>query len=165
MVDTAVADRLEIRALVQRYFSGLDTRDVDVVLSTFTPDVILRYMDGALVMQGLDEARDYFAAHRGPAHLGITDLTGSTHVLANSAIEVTGDQARCRLAGLVFHRGRLRGRDVLVQRGLRYDDRLVRHDGAWLVAERLHATGWQHVSAEVASPARPPDPSSTRMPT
>jgi len=149
---TAAADRLAIRAQVQRYFFGLDTRDVEVVLSTFTGDVTLRYMDGALVMRGLDEARDYFAGHRGPTHLGITDLIGSTHLLANSAIEVAGDEATCRLAGLVFHRGRLNDRDVLVQRGLRYEDRLVRTEGTWLVAERLHATGWQHVSAELDSP-------------
>ena len=146
-------ERLAIEQVVQRYLHGLDARDVELVLSTFADDATLRYMDGALVMRGRDEARAYFSEHRGPAHLGITELVASTHLLANGHVEVAGGEARCRLSGLVLHRGRMGERDVLVQRGLRYDDRLVRDpERGWLVTERLHGTAWQHVSDEAAAP-------------
>jgi hypothetical protein len=43
---------------------------------------------------------------------------------------------------------RIDGGQVLV-RGLRYDDRLVREDGAWRIASRRHNPLWQYETVSV----------------
>ena len=36
------------------------------------------------------------------------------------------------------------GAPVIVIRGLRYHDRMVRREGRWLVAQRVHVPEWMH---------------------
>jgi len=146
-----LADRLEIEEVVNRYFYAVDVRDVELIVSCFTPDVTLRYMGGKLVMQGHAEAAAYFAEKRGFATIGI-EVTGSTHDLGNLYTEFTGeDQASTTSFAVAFLRGTYQGKDVLMQRGITYTDRFVRHEGRWLIRERLHAPGWVHVSEEAGS--------------
>ena len=75
------SDRLAIEHLLRRYLFAADTRDIDSVVSCFTADAVLTYMDGAIVMRGHRDIRVAFTERRGVADLGFDDIVGMTPCL------------------------------------------------------------------------------------
>ena len=145
MDEVRLADRLALRALVDRYAQGADRRRPDQVAAQFTPDGVLTICtdpDGeqssgaerrgrdeiAEAMRGLERVpRDH--APRRPA-AGST----STPTIPTSPHGETYCEAH-----------HLRERDgVTVDRvmSIRYQDRYARVDGTWLIAHRLLLTDW-----------------------
>ena len=62
----------------------------------------------------------------------------STHLLGGVVLETAGDAVSARSTVVAYL---VRGGSVRV-RGLRYQDRLVRDAGEWLIAERVHSLSW-----------------------
>lgn len=115
-------DRLEaaeqIRQLVARYAVGYDARDLPALAALHAPEV----RDAA--MAGL----------RAGLPAGVT-----FHLTAEPVITFEGpDAAR----GVVVCRAETEAGDEWIVAGLTYQDRYVRRDGAWYLAERTTHTAY-----------------------
>jgi SnoaL-like protein len=130
-VDTFVAqlrDRLEIEAVLARYFRGVDRKDFELLRSTYH-----------------DDAEDYHGLYNGDVEGLIESLRSrhetveqSMHFLGNPTIELDGDRAFGETYAVVMQR--LSGeppRRITI--GCRYIDRFERRDGEWRIAKHVVA--------------------------
>ena len=62
---TAALDRTAIAEVINRYFFAADVGDIELVVSCFTDDAVVRLMDGNSVMRGREEVRDEAVADTG----------------------------------------------------------------------------------------------------
>lgn len=140
---TAAADRIqqmlddsEIRALIHRYFGGLDALDKEALNGCFAADVEVRYHIGTpgevtqcgrdtVVHRLTDPARGLGIRTHVCANIDIRFVDGDAHVVTNGVANVTT------------------GPRVLV-RGLRYVDLMSRIDGTWQIVRREHQALWQY---------------------
>lgn len=132
----AAIDEVEIRALMDRYFHALDTRDWPGFRSCFADDAVAIYHQGS----GRESRLTGNKAITDGIQARIDSYTATVHANANVQLEVAGDRARASthaVANVV-----LEGH-VLV-RGLRYVDELERREGRWLIAKRTHIPMWQY---------------------
>lgn len=112
-----------------RYAAGIDGRDWEAVASCFAEDARANY------------AGDQLGPGRASIVSALRDAltaSASTHLVGGVSIELDGDHARSEQTAVAFRveRGRL------LIRGLRYNDRLARHDGRWEISERVHQPIW-----------------------
>lgn len=120
----SVRDRLEIHQLAIRYANAIDAADLDGLASVFTADarfVMVGFGEEPTVANGWPEIRQMMDAARHPvAH----------HVVNVEIVAVDRDEVRLHsvIAG-TGRRGRVGSAD--------YDDRLVRTDGSWRIAQRV----------------------------
>lgn len=137
-----LADRVEIRAVIEGYFAGIDRGDKDQLARCFARHAVYQSLGGTLDMCGREEIREKLVSGT---------LAASHHVPAHVTIEMDGNGgARTEtlaIAYLVKHPNP--GGQILV-RGLRYEDQLVREDGIWVIAKRKHITLWQTETTSVA---------------
>jgi ketosteroid isomerase-like protein len=137
--DPAIRDQLDraaVREAMVRYADALDRRDFDAVRACFTEDAQASY-NGEALAPGADAIVTYVRQLEG--------LQSSMHSVTNVVVEVDGDTANADsacIAHLVQRAGN--GDLTILVRGLRYRDRLVRRDGAWLVQHRVHHAEWMH---------------------
>ena len=122
-------DRAAIEALLARYLDAIDRFDFDAVGACFVADARASYggeppVDGRRAIVDLLRSR-----HTAEA---------STHLLGGVVLETAGDAVSARSTVVAYL---VRGGSVRV-RGLRYQDRLVRDAGEWLIAERVHSLSW-----------------------
>jgi hypothetical protein len=129
---TELADRMAIAETLALYCRGIDRCDPAQLAAAFTPDACIDYGDGARpvadVIPGL------------MAGLGAMRLT--QHNISNTVMRITGDTARAETNCVALHLIPAPEGEVEVVVGGRYLDRLVRHEGAWLIAERLYVMDW-----------------------
>lgn len=130
-------DRAAIREVQTRYAAGLDRRDWDMVRACFTADAQASY-NGTALQPGVEAIVEYVRA--------LERLRSSMHAVSNVIADVEGDTARCETVTVAYlvRDGEDGGPPVIVIRGLRYHDRMVRVDGRWLIADRVHAPEWMH---------------------
>lgn len=118
-----------------RYGAGIDRRDVDFVASCFADDAVADY-GGAGHLEG--------GRHIAETLVGrASRLVDSTHFIGGSMVDVDGDEARAEtscIAYLLVDEGPAATMRV---RGIRYQDRLVRHGTGWRIAYRRHGADWQ----------------------
>ncbi len=134
-VGGGATDREELADLAARYARCIDAGDLEGVLSCFTEDAEAEY--GATRLHGSEDLRRFFVAAFealvGPRH-------PSTHLLGGVEIELDGDTARTETTAVAFL---TREPDLLLLRGLRYSDELVRREDGWRIARRRHRSLWQ----------------------
>jgi hypothetical protein len=132
-VTSALADRAAITDVLIRYAEGLDRRDLDAVRSCFAPGVRAEYA-GVVLKPGVDALIEHVSV--------VSTFVGSMHLLGNVVIELDGDTARstCRCVAYVLRDSPDGVR--LFMRGLTYEDRWGRLDGALLITERRHVPEW-----------------------
>lgn len=147
-----------IRATLERYFYGLDTRDAQVLATCFTDTAHYEANTGGgrrIVFTGAAEIGDSLARL-------LTRFDASLHQGVNPAIQVTDDTAQVDL----FATARMvhtvadpntEPRQVIYVRGLRYRDHLVRQGEDWKITHRVHQALWQH-DAQAVPPYVPPAP-------
>lgn len=131
--------RHEIRTVAERYFFGVDTRDVAMVASCFAD--VFRFelrLDPTRVLTTADGIRALIG--------GPVQPDASNHSLSNMLIELTPDGATSTLHAVA---------DVsiggkILSRGLRYTDRWVKQRGEWRIADRLHQPRWQFETTAIA---------------
>jgi ketosteroid isomerase-like protein len=111
----------KIRRLIFEYCYATDSGDKEAWVSTFTEDVIWDGPFGSFV--GRDGGR---------AFLGDSDTSGMRHLTMNSVIDVDGDNATGRSYIVVMVAGEA---PTAIFAGV-YQDRYVRQNGRWLIAER-----------------------------
>jgi hypothetical protein len=140
--DRALADRLELRDLVQKYAHAVDRRDAELLDALFVDDAELLVFDDptaeepSRTLRGREELA---RITRSVAH-----YVATTHLIGNHLVELGGDTATgetyCLASHLYDHEGERR-RDVW---SIRYEDRYVRHDGRWCFAQRRLIVDWTH---------------------
>jgi SnoaL-like domain len=127
-------DRLEIQDVEHRYCTALDRRDWNLLLSAFTPDLVVDYLDQGGLKNGPDELLDHL---RG----GLEGLTANQHLIANITAEVKGDEADvvCYVHAPHVFEGAPDGEVFMI--GGEYHDKVVRTDEGWRISRKtLHAT-------------------------
>lgn len=139
-------DRAEIWALQVRYAGACDRADLAAIERCFSPRAQCTY-NGEQLPVGREGVTAYLQSRAALMQdLGKPDF--AIHLVANVEVEFDGRQARAWTYGVRYvGRGTDQGR-VLESRGLMYDDRLVRHEGQWMVEERELRGLW-----ETAQPA------------
>ncbi len=139
--------RAAITDVLARYARGLDTRDFDAVGACFAP-----------------EAQATFSGVRLPpgraaiiAHLhGLLTLRATTHLFGLPVIELGADGATATAetpAIAVLVGSGDDGEELVRTRGLRYDDRFVRHAGGWWITDRVHRAVWMVSSNSAPLPS------------
>jgi SnoaL-like domain len=135
------ADRIAIRELVEAYAHCADRRDAEGQMALFTADThFVVYMDA----KNPTPSQELHArADLAPVFAALNDyaatmhFVGQTTVLALTAEQGTGE-TYCMAHHLTIHGER---RSLMVA-AMRYLDKFVKVDGAWLFAERRLYVDW-----------------------
>lgn len=147
-IDELVAQQ-EIRDVLIRYTRGIDRMDVDLVRACYHT-----------------EARDDHGAFRGTVDEFVDWLRDDVwscfdttmHFIGNQLVEVAGDVAHPESYCVAYHRRDTRdgevGHDLVI--GLRYVDRLERHDGKWRIVDRRCVFDWTRRDPIVGEWTLPP---------
>jgi hypothetical protein len=136
-----VVARHAIYDVLVRYFVGIDTRQIDMVLGCFTDDVEAVY-SGEHVAGGRAALKDFFSGKRPLKTVDLIDRKRTTHMIGNVTYDIRG-QSASTTTGCLAHlidapEGKLRMRT----RGLRYQDEFRQVNGEWLIARREHICDW-----------------------
>lgn len=141
-----VIARSEIRAVLERYFFGLDARDENTLHSCFSNTAYYEANTGQgrkIVFHGASEIAATLVRL-------MERFEATLHLTASPFISVEGDRATAD----VFASAQLclatpaEGGQILV-RGVRYRDELERIDGHWRITRRVHTTLWQHNASSI----------------
>ena len=125
-------DIVAIEQLLNRYCHKLDAGDVQAVVALFAEDAVL-----IPEYEGSDEHSGRTAIAAWYSNYGkqvVAGTSGLRHKISTAMIEVDGDTARsaCYLDADAVNPET--GARTLS--GGRYEDKLVRRDGVWLISER-----------------------------
>jgi uncharacterized protein (TIGR02246 family) len=139
------ADRVELRALVDRYAVAADTRDRDGFVGAFTGDGVLAVAAG-VELRGRQIATplDYLDAH----------YERTMHFVGNHDVTVHGDTAHGIVYCIAHHLSRRDGELVDTAMAARYEDTYVRTEAGWRIARRAVTIDWEEDRA--ALPVRGP---------
>jgi ketosteroid isomerase-like protein len=126
-------DRLESRALIAElcteYGIACDFRDIPKLASLFTPDVVIRSVNGSMNARGVAAAVDMFNTMfevRGPAY----------HWTHDRIVKFDADDSD-RAEGIVLSHAETTPNGKASIAGLRYHDNYRRIDGTWYFAQRV----------------------------
>jgi uncharacterized protein (TIGR02246 family) len=148
MSDTTVhglSHRTDIADLIGRYAHAVDRGDASATVECFTADALVEYEGGQIRLEGHDELTRFYSD---------TLTSPSTHLISNTLVEQSGDEART-LSSAVACVTRRAG--FVTVRGLTYETRCVRRDGRWRIARLLHRSTWEF--AVPGGPIGVPQPS------
>lgn len=138
---TEAADRLAIRELIEAYAHCADRRDAKAQMSLFTEDThFVVYMNAKDPKPSQElHSREALA----PVFAALNQYDATTHFVGQSTItSLTGDRATGEAYCLAHHVTTDDAKRRLMVASLRYLDRFVKADGAWLFAERLLYVDW-----------------------
>ncbi len=142
-----LSDRAEINDLLIAYATGVATHDAELLVALFTADAVLDYY-GHEPIVGSEQIRLLFSgglAHQPrPEHASgpIDARLVSTPVVTNVAIDLRGDRAHAESYALAIHAGPRGDRRLVLVRGTRNSDELVRTADGWRIAKRVHELKW-----------------------
>lgn len=138
-LERAVA-RDEIRQLACRYALAVDSRDLDLLVSLFVPDVKV-----GRESSGREALRTSFDASL--RAVGVSILFVGNHLIDFE----DPDHA----SGSVYCRGQIQDGERWIEQAIHYRDRYERRDGRWLFVRRVHRL-WYGVETAERPLAQPP---------
>jgi hypothetical protein len=127
MADTALADKLACAELIQAWGVYRDQGKWQELRGTFTPDghISISWFRGSFE-QFVERCRASYAAGH----------AWSRHHLFTPTVKLNGDRAVAETSVIIRVRQKFNGIDVDLTSCSRFLDRLERHAGGWLIAER-----------------------------
>jgi hypothetical protein len=128
----ASADREAVAQVARIYALGMDTRNVEMLLSLFDPDAPLTGMLGA------SRAADYLPK----LVAGVHQFAATLHVISNQYVVVEGDRARAWSYCRAHHAHKEEGRPPFVAAVI-YKDELKRTPKGWIVTARHADHQWR----------------------
>jgi SnoaL-like domain len=140
------ADRLAIRELIEAYAHCADRRDAKGQMSLFTPDTrFVVFMNAKDPKPSMElHSREALA----PVFADLNKYNATTHFLGQSTIfTLTEDRATGEAYCLAHHVTLAGGKRRLMLASLRYEDTLVKLDGAWFFSERILYVDWMEERA------------------
>jgi hypothetical protein len=135
------ADRLAIREQVEAYAHCADRRDAKGQMALFTKDThFVVYMNAKDPKPSMElHSREALA----PVFADLNKYDATTHFVGQSTIlTLTADRTTVEAYCLAHHVTVLGEKRRLMVASLRYNDTLVKIDGAWLFSERLLFVDW-----------------------
>jgi SnoaL-like domain len=138
---TEAADRLAIRELIEAYAHCADRRDAKGQMALFTADSHFAVYMNAKDPKPSQElhSRETLA----PVFADLNQYQATTHFVGQSTVfTLLGERASGEAYCLAHHVTVNGGKRSLMVASLRYNDRFVKMDGAWLFAERLLYVDW-----------------------
>jgi hypothetical protein len=135
------ADRLAIRELVEAYAHCADRRDAKGQMALFTTDThFVVYMNASDPTPSQElHSREALA----PVFADLNQYAATTHFVGQSTITSLSDNRATGEAYCLAHHVTIDGsKRRLMIASLRYNDRFVKTDGAWLFSERLLYVDW-----------------------
>ena len=125
--------RDEIRQLAYRYALAIDSRDIDLLVSLFVPDVRVG-REG----RGREALREFWI--RSLNTIGVSILFVGNHII--------DFEARDRARGIVYCRAQIQDGDRWIEQAIQYQDHYERRDGEWLFTRRVHLLWYGVETAE-----------------
>jgi len=137
----ALEDRLDIVDLIYRYARRLDAGAVEGVMSCFTDDAYATYNDGANILDGSTQLREFFetVVERFRSY---NVENPSMHIMNNVMVALSGDHADVETKALAYLLPSPDGQ--ITVRGLEYVDEVVRDVDGWKIARRVHKAQFQY---------------------
>jgi SnoaL-like domain len=134
------ADRLAIRELVDRYAHCADRRDAIGQMALFTTDTqFFVFMDACAPEPSQTIlGRDALA----PVFDDLNRYEATTHFNGQSTIELDGDRASGESYCIAHHLYSLDGERKIMIASIRYLDKFVKQEGAWLFEQRKLMVDW-----------------------
>ncbi|MFB2554864.1 nuclear transport factor 2 family protein [Herbiconiux liangxiaofengii] len=141
--DDWVAERLEIRDVIDRYAHHADRRQPKEQAAVFTADGTVLLYEGdpnatapVQTVSGRDDLTSTFAGL-------IAQYDATTYLNGQSTIERTGPaSATGETYCLAYHVLRENDQRMLLTMSIRYLDSFTKIDGSWLIAERKLIFDW-----------------------
>ncbi len=135
------ADRLAIRELVEAYAHCADRRDAEGQMSLFTANThFVVYMDARSPTPSQEL---HSRAALAPVFADLNKYAATMHFVGQSAVLSLAAEHGSGVTYCMAHHLTIEGeRRRLMVAALRYLDRFVKEDGAWLFAERLLYVDW-----------------------
>ena len=136
-----VADRLAIRELVEAHAHSTDRRDAKSQMALFTPDTHFVVYMNAKDPTPSQELRSREAL--APVFAALNQYDATMHFVGQTTISTLSDDRATGEAYCLAHHVTVDGstRRLMIA-SLRYNDRFVKTDGAWLFSERLLYVDW-----------------------
>ena len=131
-----IAARLAIAETLALYCRGIDRCDPEQLAAAFTPDAMIDYGDGA---RPIAETIPGLMA-------GLGSMRLTQHNISNTVIRIGAETAKAETNCVALHLIPTPGGETELVVGGRYLDRLVNHDGHWLIAERLYVMDWNRTA-------------------
>jgi 3-phenylpropionate/cinnamic acid dioxygenase small subunit len=129
-------DRVAIMDVLARYTAALDTQNWDGLDSVFTPDAAIDYTTSGGIRGKYPEVKAWLAEV-------LSGFPMTQHLIGMPAITLDGDMATSRTD--VYNPMAMPQADGgarVFYVGATYEDRLVRTDGGWRIAERFERQAW-----------------------
>ena len=139
-----ISDRLEIQDLFARYSFAIDERDWDALDDVFTPDAFIDYSEAGGEKGPPDQIKRWLA-------VAMERFPMFQHMVATTKLELNGDTANSRT--ILFNPMVLRkddGEDHVFFVGLWYNDKLVRTEKGWRIAERREEISYTYNTPQMA---------------
>ncbi len=130
---SSAEDEHELRQLAYRYARMIDRRDWQAIPEVFAVDASLE--GPGYAMRGHDELRSGLAA--------IEMFSATLHCVHNLIVCVEGETASGEIYCVANHVHEKDGVALKLDMGIRYEDRYVRSEGGWRIAERSLILIWQ----------------------
>jgi len=141
------ADRLAIRELIDAYAHCADRRDAAAQVALFTEDTAFYvFMDAkaaepSFVLNGREALHPVFA--------DLNQYQATTHFNGQSTIRLAGDQASGE-SYCIAHHLKVEGENrTMMLASIRYLDKFVKIQGAWLFAERRLMVDWTDTNKSI----------------
>lgn len=122
-------DRTEIGELIARYGLVMDNRDMQGMPQLFTPDVVVRSLDGVMNSRGREAVTELFR--------GRFKVLGPSNHFSHDRIITFDESDPDQAAGLVLSHAEMNRNGQAMITAIRYHDRYRRHEGAWRFSERV----------------------------
>jgi uncharacterized protein (TIGR02246 family) len=130
----SIADEQALLQLAYRYARAVDRRDADALAGLFTAD------------GGIDRPGSSWRGHEQIRAIVVrltTLYTATFHTVRNQAVTNDGDAAEGETYSVAMHMMPSEsGGQKRMDMGIRYQDRFVRENGAWLFARRALIVDW-----------------------
>jgi hypothetical protein len=129
-----VVDEASIRRAIGHYFFCLDRRDFDGFSLVFTEDAVGEYGgEGSVIRRGLAEIVEGMR--------GVSQFATTSHITSSQHIAVDGEAAKADTLSVCFNQ--TGDGSVMLIRGVRYLDALVRTPDGWRINHRQHIPLWE----------------------
>jgi hypothetical protein len=141
MHEGRATDLVEIRALAERYFYALDTRQLDLLSGCFAPGATMTLEGVTKRFDDLDLVPEAFR--------GITAFRSTRHLLTSQHVDFEDQRAAAHALAVAIVVGSDGAAHI---RGISYRDRLVQTADGWRISHREHDAEWQ-IDAPIVPPA------------
>lgn len=133
-----LADRIELKNLVDTFSNLADTKEVDMQIQLFTDSAEVISYHGKEMTSSLKGRKEL--AGRFKAFLDNFDTV--YHMNGQQTVDINGDEAIGTAYCMVVLVREENGRKVMTTHGVRYNDEYVRQGGKWLINKRVSHFEW-----------------------